>query len=183
MWADHPDAETAVRFFAGRPSPTMTQRGEAPSVLAPARSLSGRGRRCERCESGRVADRPFARHPEAPDRGGQSTRLAPPVRPALVQDQRRPGHYGGDPLPCSSGPNSPEPPKKRRAGAIPNRPDAPLSYGRYKISQVPVFIRVTRFYVGMMWSDKPMPDRPVTRLSTRCGNVYPHSPTAPDIRP
>jgi len=34
----------------------------------------------ERCESDRVADRPFALHPEAQDRGGWSTRLASPVR-------------------------------------------------------------------------------------------------------
>jgi len=34
----------------------------------------------ERCESDRVADRPFALHPEALDRGGWSTRLASSVR-------------------------------------------------------------------------------------------------------
>jgi len=33
----------------------------------------------ERCDSDRVADRPFALHPEAQDRGGWSTRLASPV--------------------------------------------------------------------------------------------------------
>ena len=34
----------------------------------------------KRCESDRVADRPFALHSEAPDRSGWSTRLAPSVR-------------------------------------------------------------------------------------------------------
>src|SRR4051794_21115070 len=38
----------------------------------------------ERCESDRVADRPFALHPEAQDRGGRSTRLASSVRAGVI---------------------------------------------------------------------------------------------------
>jgi len=37
-------------------------------------------RHCERCDSGRVADRPIARHPEAQNRSGWSTRLASSVQ-------------------------------------------------------------------------------------------------------
>ena len=177
MPAGCPHAETAVRFFAGRPSPTMTRRGEALSVVAPARTVSGRGRRCERCDSGRVADRPFARHPEAPDRGGQSTRLAPPVRPALVQDQRRPGHYGGDPLPCSSGPNSPEPSQLRLAGARGTVPMLPKLTGAAKSRKCLYLFGLRDF----MWANcgvEAMGNLPVSRFSTPCGNVYPQCSAA-----
>src|SRR5262245_15167653 len=76
---------------ARRPSPTSTFCGRSlsatvllslaserrrlvgrakPQGLSPGRMAIHLVRPCERCESDRVADRPFALLPEAPDRGG-----------------------------------------------------------------------------------------------------------------
>src|SRR5690606_3789109 len=87
-------AEAAARFSTVRPPHTLTSQGRsvAAALLLPSaagwllrRSVGRTGaltsiprpdgqshlvRHCERCESDRVADRPFALHAEAPDRRG-----------------------------------------------------------------------------------------------------------------
>ncbi len=65
------NAEAAVRFFAGRPPPAMIREAETS--------------RCERCESGRVADRPFARHLTA-----AIPSPAPPIRTHLSRPVHAP---------------------------------------------------------------------------------------------
>ena len=63
---------------------------------------------CKRCGSGRVADRPSALHPEAPNRGGWSTRLAPTVRIGWPPGSPEPSSAQGTSCSSPDDPSGPE---------------------------------------------------------------------------
>lgn len=102
--SDRLESELAPPFFSLVP-PTVARSGGHGwgfSVDSQAGWPSHLVHHCWRCESGQVADRPFTRHPEAPDRGGRGTRLAPPVQLDLSRSWRQTIPLGSSPISTAS---------------------------------------------------------------------------------
>src|SRR5574341_266283 len=76
----------------------------APASIPRRQGLCRKVHQCERCDSDRVADRPFALRAEALDRRGRGTRLASPVRAGVAT------RIAGRPKPLIASAPSPESP-------------------------------------------------------------------------
>jgi hypothetical protein len=124
---------SAVRHAVGRL--------EAPMLIPRPDDHSHLVRPCERCSSDLVADRSSALHPEAPNRGGWSARLAPTARagwPSGSMRSRHTRHRFPSPV------DPPEPQQTTQPLMSSASIVAVTSrYGQARIAQVPDFLRVT----------------------------------------
>lgn len=151
----------------------------APASIPKRSGLGRKVHQCERCESDRVADRPFALHAEAPDRRGRGTRLASPVRAGVAT------RIAGRPKPLFASAPSPESPLGLATqGVVKTASPDPSPAQREAKSRCPRRARKRRCSfglrdsgVGSMWTANRDWARQLQPLSTPCGIVERLAPT------